>query len=398
MSEGRSILITGGTGSFGRAMVAELLAKHAPRRLVIFSRDETKQYEMAQEFRTLDYPCLRYFIGDVRDLERLKQAMSGIDTVIHAAAMKHVPIAEYNPFECIRTNILGAENVIHAAISCGVAKVLALSTDKAANPINLYGATKLAADKCFIAGNHLAADKLTRFSVVRYGNVIGSRGSVVVHFQKLLARGERTLPVTDARMTRFWITLDHTVQFVLKSLDTMRGGELFVPKIASMKLVDLARALGPDCELVESGIRAGEKLHEVLLPLEESRLTYEYDDHYTVYPAVHLWNGGERGVENGEVGRPVEHEFEYASNTNDKWLSGEQLLKILDGKALGDGAELQTGARAKGPAAGDKHPKSNGTRPELQGLGGAAQLKRSAQDSAPKELGESTSSGSVSGA
>lgn len=329
MLQGCSILITGGTGSFGKAFVREVLANYKPKRLVIFSRDEMKQYEMAQEFRTEDHPALRYFIGDVRDVDRLRRAMYGIDTVVHAAAIKHVPIAEYNPFECIRTNIGGAENVISAAIDCNVERVIALSTDKAANPINLYGATKLASDKCFVAANHLAGGRGTRFSVVRYGNVIGSRGSVVEHFKKCVSRGDKILPITDKRMTRFWLTLDRGVRFVIERLSTMQGGELFVPKIKSMRILDLAQTLGPDCELVESGIRPGEKLHEVLLPQPESRQTLEFKDHYTVHPSFDWWSRDEHTMEDGVLGHPVPDEFEYASDTNSEWLSPDELLELV---------------------------------------------------------------------
>ncbi len=329
MLQGSSILITGGTGSFGKAFVRKVLADHNPKRLVIFSRDEMKQYEMAQQFRSEDHPALRYFIGDVRDAERLRRAMYGIDTVVHAAAIKHVPIAEYNPFECIRTNVGGAENVISAAIDCGVERVIALSTDKAANPINLYGATKLAADKCFVAANHLAGGRKTRFSVVRYGNVIGSRGSVVEHFKKCVDRGDRVLPITDRRMTRFWLTLDRGVQFVIDRLSSMHGGELFVPKIKSMRITDLALTLGPECELVETGIRPGEKLHEVLLPQPESRQTLEFKDHYTVHPSFDWWSREDHVVEDGEEGQQVPDEFEYASDTNADWLSPDELLTLL---------------------------------------------------------------------
>src|SRR5262245_34311586 len=268
MLDDRAILVTGGTGSFGKAFVREVLRRNRPRRLVVFSRDEQKQYDMAHRFPREEFPCLRYFIGDVRDVQRLKRAMDGIDFVVHAAAMKHVPIAEYNPFECIRTNIGGAENVINAAIECGVQRVLALSTDKAANPINLYGATKLASDKCFVAANHLSASSGTRFAVVRYGNVMGSRGSVVEYFSELVRNGARRLPITDRRMTRFWITLRQGVEFVLDRLDAMHGGELFVPKIPSMRIVDMAEGLGPGCEVEEVGIREGEDQHERVPPVD----------------------------------------------------------------------------------------------------------------------------------
>ena len=324
-----SILVTGGTGSFGKAFTREALRRYAPRRLVIFSRDEQKQYEMAQIFSPTEYPCLRYFIGDVRDQGRLRRAMDGIDTVVHAAAMKHVPIAEYNPFECIRTNIGGAENVINAAIDGGVKRVIALSTDKAANPVNLYGATKLASDKCFVAANHLAASSGTRFSVVRYGNVMGSRGSVVEYFQKLVAAGATKLPITDHRMTRFFITLKQGVEFVLERLDHMVGGELFIPKIPSMKIVDLARAIGPQCELEEIGIRPGEKLHEVLLPYDEAKNTLEFSDHFTVHPVFSWWNREANAVDKGEKGRVLKRNYKYASDTNDQWLAPEELLRLL---------------------------------------------------------------------
>lgn len=327
---GRSILITGGTGSFGKRFVREVLLNHAPARIVVLSRDEQKQHEMASELSPDEHPALRYFIGDVRDRDRLERAMYGIDTVVHAAAMKHVPIAEYNPFECIRTNVGGAENVIAAAIDCGVERVIALSTDKAANPINLYGATKLAADKCFIAGNAFAGGRKTMFSVVRYGNVVGSRGSVVEHFQRLVEAGVSVLPITDERMTRFWITLPRGVRFVLDRLATMRGGELFIPKIKSMRIIDLARVIAPDCDLEPTGIRPGEKLHEILLPREEARQTFEYSDHYTVHPNFDWWEGEENRIEAGERGEPVPDEFEYASDTNDEWLTEAELVAMLE--------------------------------------------------------------------
>ncbi len=330
MFDDRSILVTGGTGSFGRSLTRELLTRYEPRRLVILSRDEQKQYRMAQEFSPDEHPALRYFIGDVRDGDRLRRAMDGIDYVVHAAAMKHVPIAEYNPFECIRTNIGGAENVINASIDCGVKRVIALSTDKAANPINLYGATKLASDKCFVAANHLAGPGGTRFSVVRYGNVMGSSGSVVEYFQKLLDEGVRELPITDARMTRFWITLKEGVQFVLDRMAAMSGGELFIPKIPSMRIVDLAEAMGgPHITWKEVGIRPGEKLHEVLLPYDEARNTLEFASHYTVHPAFNWWKREDHQVESGERGRAVQRDFQYRSNTNPWKLTREELLSTL---------------------------------------------------------------------
>jgi len=329
MLDDRSLLVTGGTGSFGRALIRAVLKHHRPKRLVVFSRDEQKQYRMAQELTPEEHPCLRYFIGDVRDRERLRRAMDGIDFVVHAAAMKHVPIAEYNPFECIRTNIGGAENVINAAIDSGVERVLALSTDKAANPINLYGATKLCSDKCFVAANHLAASSGTRFSVVRYGNVIGSRGSVVEHFQRLVHKGVATLPITDERMTRFWITLAQGVEFVLDRLTHMKGGEIFVPKIPSMRLVDLARAIGPQCRLETVGIRPGEKLHEVLIPHDEASHTLEYPRHYTVFPVWNRWQRPEERLDDGVPGRHVDADFHYWSKGNDWQLSGAELAELL---------------------------------------------------------------------
>ena len=329
MLNDRSILITGGTGSFGHALTYEILTRYKPRRLVLFSRDEQKQYRMAQRFSPEQYPCLRYFIGDVRDQGRLKRAMDGIDFVVHAAAMKHVPIAEYNPFECIRTNIGGAENVINAAIDTGVTRVIALSTDKAANPVNLYGATKLASDKCFVAANHLAAGGHTRFSVVRYGNVMGSRGSVIEHFQRLVAQGATELPITDARMTRFWITLRKGVDFVLERLQEMAGGEIFVPKIPTMSIEDLAQAIGPGLKTREIGIRPGEKLHEVLIPFDESRNTLEFPNHYTVYPAFNWWKVEEHLFDQGEEGAPVGQNFQYRSNSNAWRLAPGDLAALL---------------------------------------------------------------------
>jgi UDP-N-acetylglucosamine 4,6-dehydratase len=329
MLHDRAILITGGTGSFGRAFVRTALERHRPRRLVVFSRDEQKQYEMAQELPPGEFPCLRYFIGDVRDRDRLRRAMEGIDTVVHAAAMKHVPIAEYNPFECIRTNVGGAENVIHAAIDQGVERVIALSTDKAANPINLYGATKLASDKCFVAANHLSGESGPRFSVVRYGNVVGSRGSVVPFFKKLIREGRSELPITDRRMTRFFITLRRGVDFVMDRLEAMAGGELFIPKSPSMKIVDLADAVAPGCKTYEVGIRPGEKLHEVLLPYDEARHTLEFPTHYTVEPAFHWWKREEHLIDGGHEGRPVPEDFKYRSNDNAPYMKAAELRRML---------------------------------------------------------------------
>ena len=285
--DNKSILITGGTGSFGKHYVKDILKKYKPKRVVIYSRDELKQFEMAQIYNA---DCMRYFIGDVRDKDRLTEAMRGIDYVIHAAALKQVPAAEYNPMECIKTNIYGAENVIQAAMSNMVQKVIALSTDKAANPINLYGATKLASDKLFVAANNLAGDRGTRFSVVRYGNVVGSRGSVVPFFQKLINKGVKSLPITDERMTRFWITLQQGVDFVLKNFERMQGGEIFVPKLPSMKITNLAKAMAPNLNRYIIGIRPGEKLHEIMCPADDSHLTIEFDDHFVITPSIKFFS------------------------------------------------------------------------------------------------------------
>ena len=323
---GKKILITGGTGSFGRQFVRSVLERFEPARLVIFSRDELKQHEMQQEI-PMGGP-VRYFIGDVRDESRMEMALRDIEIVIHAAAMKQVPTAEYNPFECVRTNIHGAENVVNAAMKAGVQKVLALSTDKAANPINLYGASKLASDKIFIAANHLSGIDGPSFSVVRYGNVLGSRGSVVPLFKRLIEEGKTTLPITDPEMTRFWITLDQGIDFVLNSLGKMIGGEIFVPKLPSMRMAELARAMLPGCEFEEIGIRPGEKLHEVMVPLDDARNTLEYDDHFVIEPAFHFWSRDYYTAENGGVS--VAHDFEYNSATNSQWLSAEELHSILN--------------------------------------------------------------------
>lgn len=324
MFDEKSILITGGTGSFGKKYVKTLLSKYKPSRLVIFSRDELKQYEMQQEFNA---PCMRYFIGDVRDQQRLVQAMRGVDYVIHAAALKQVPAAEYNPMECIKTNIHGAENVIHAALENEVDKVIALSTDKAANPINLYGATKLASDKLFVAANNMAGGHRTKFSVVRYGNVVGSRGSVVPFFQKLIQEKATHLPITDERMTRFWIGLQQGVDFVLKNFERMHGGEIFVPKIPSVRIVDLAKAMAPNMAHKVVGIRPGEKLHEVMCPTDDSHLTIEFDDHYVISPTISFSSRNNNFSVNrlGEKGKAVEQGFEYHSGTNPVFLSLEQI-------------------------------------------------------------------------
>lgn len=322
---GKSILITGGTGSFGQKFIETVLALYKPARLIVYSRDELKQYEMAQRFGPEKYPAMRYFIGDVRDRDRLSLAMRGVDYVIHAAALKHVPIAEYNPMECIRTNVDGAENVVRAAMDMGVQKVVALSTDKAANPINLYGASKLASDKIFIAANNITGAAGTRYSVVRYGNVVGSRGSVIPFFQKIIAEGIDHLPITDARMTRFWITLDQGVHFVLSSLEMMQGGEVFVPQIPSMKMTDLARVMAPGLPQKIIGIRPGEKLHEVMVPADDGRNTIKLDDRYIIKPSFHFWNTGDAYA----TASAVPEDFYFASDNNTEWLDEAGLKALL---------------------------------------------------------------------
>lgn len=327
MFNGKNILITGGTGSFGKKYTKILLENYKPNKIIIYSRDELKQYEMAQEY---NHPSMRYFIGDVRDADRLKKATKDVDFIIHAAALKHVPIAEYNPMECIKTNIYGAQNVIDAAIENGVSKIIALSTDKAANPVNLYGATKLASDKLFVAANNLVGSQDTQFSVVRYGNVIGSRGSVVPYFKKLLRDGTKFLPITDEKMTRFMITLEDGVNFVLKNFERMQGGEIFVPKIPSMKIVDLADAMAPNLERKIIGIRPGEKLHEIMCPADDSHLTFEFDDHFVIAPTITFTN--KRDYDHniiGEIGIKVAQGFEYNSGNNKEWLEKEELLKLI---------------------------------------------------------------------
>lgn len=324
--EGKSILITGGTGSFGRAFVKKVLNECKPKRLIVYSRDELKQYEMAQEFNEKDYPCMRYFIGDVRDQARLSMAFKGVDYVIHAAALKHVPAAEYNPMECIRTNVNGAENVVNAAINNNVRQVIALSTDKAANPINLYGASKLASDKIFVAANNISGAGGCRFSVVRYGNVVGSRGSVIPFFQKLIESGAEALPITDKRMTRFWITLPQSVDFVLSCLDMMQGGEIFVPRIPSMNIVDLAKAMAPGKELNYIGIRPGEKLHECMIPCDLAPNTLKFKDRYIITPSFAFWDCGSCDALGGEA---VEDGFSYESDKNDEWLDQDGLQRLL---------------------------------------------------------------------
>jgi len=318
------ILITGGTGSFGKKYTKTLLERYKPKKIIIYSRDELKQFEMQQVF---DDNCMRYFIGDVRDSERLGQAMKDVDYVIHAAALKQVPAAEYNPMECIKTNIHGAENVIKAAIANDVKRVTALSTDKAANPINLYGATKLASDKLFVAANNMAGGHPTRFSVVRYGNVVGSRGSVVPFFKKLIEEGADHLPITHMDMTRFWITLQQGVDFVLKNFERMYGGEIFVPKIPSARMTDLAKSLAPDLPQKVIGIRPGEKLHEVMCPADDSHLTMEFDDHFVLSPSITFLERNNDFSTNliGEKGRPVKQGFEYNSGKNEHFLNIEEL-------------------------------------------------------------------------
>ena len=319
MLQNKTVLVTGGTGSFGKKFIKRAL-EIGSKKVIIFSRDELKQYEMKQEFN--NDPRLRFFIGDVRDADRLYRAFDGVDIVIHAAAMKHVDACEYNPFEAVKTNINGAQNIIEAAIDCGVEKVIALSTDKACAPVNLYGATKLASDKLFVAANSYVGDKPTSFAVVRYGNVVGSRGSVVPFFKKVRETG--IVPITDARMTRFWITLDQGVQFVLDSLERMHGGEIFVPKIPSMNIMDLAKAIAPECKIEIVGIRPGEKLHEAMIMEDDARHTLEYDKYYVIYPQFPFWS---KTLAEGGVKLP--EGFEYTSDKNNEWLTIEQLKELV---------------------------------------------------------------------
>lgn len=326
MFENKSVLITGGTGSFGNQFLRSLFQFHDPKRVVIYSRDEFKQFQMAQVFTD---PRIRFFVGDVRDGKRLKMAMEGIDYVVHAAALKQVPIAEYNPMECIKTNVFGAENVIQASLEQGVEKVIALSTDKAANPINLYGATKLVSDKLFTAANNITGKKITRFSVVRYGNVVGSRGSVLPFYKELLQRGATELPVTDSRMTRFWITLPQGVAFVFKAFQRMKGGEVFVPKIPSVRIVDLVESMSPGIKRKITGIRPGEKLHEIMCPEEGALNTIEFHDHYVIKPTINFNFEVDYYKNNlGEQGVPVKDGFEYHSGNNPWFLSIEELEEL----------------------------------------------------------------------
>lgn len=328
MFNGKSVLVTGGTGSFGKKFIRTLFQCCQPKRVVVFSRDELKQFEMQQMFTA---PEMRFFIGDVRDRERLVQAMRGIDYVVHAAALKQVPAAEYNPTECIRTNIGGAENVIHAALENGVERVIALSTDKAANPINLYGATKLVSDKLFVAANNIAGGHDTRFAVVRYGNVVGSRGSVVPFFRKLIAEGVTELPITDPRMTRFWITLQQGVDFVLKNFERMQGGEIFVPMIPSATIMDLAAAMAPHLPTRIIGIRPGEKLHEIMCPKDDSHLTLEFADHYVIRPTILFTSLTDFTANSlGETCKPVPDGFEYTSGNNQHFLTRDDLSLFLE--------------------------------------------------------------------
>lgn len=327
MFNNKNILITGGTGSFGKQFVKTLLERYKPNKIIVYSRDELKQYEMAQRFND---KAMRYFIGDVRDLPRLQKAMRDVDFVVHAAALKHVPIAEYNPMECIKTNIMGAQNVIDACIDNGVKKVIALSTDKAASPINLYGASKLASDKLFVAANNIIGKASTRFSVVRYGNVLGSRGSVVPYFQKLIDSGAASLPITDPNMTRFWITLQEGVDFVINSFMRMHGGETFVPKIPSMQMSEMAHAMAPHLKQEIIGIRPGEKLHEVMCPQNDAHLTLEFKDHYVIEPTIQFAQKVDFTTNAlGEKGVKVPCGFEYSSEKNTHWLSREELLEKI---------------------------------------------------------------------
>ncbi|MBL1140612.1 MAG: UDP-N-acetylglucosamine 4,6-dehydratase (inverting) [Proteobacteria bacterium] len=329
MFNNKRILITGGTGSFGKEYIRTILARYTPAKIIVYSRDELKQYDMQKEFNDGQ---VGFFIGDVRDRDRLTMAMRGVDYVIHAAALKHVPVAEYNPMEVIKTNIYGAENVIHAALQNNVKKVIALSTDKAATPINLYGATKLCSDKLFVAANNLVGtDRETRFSVVRYGNVVGSRGSVVPYFQELIDENATHIPITDERMTRFWITLQDGVEFVLKNFQRMVGGEVFVPKIPSIRIIDLAKAMAPNMPIKITGIRPGEKLHEVMCPQDDSHLTIEFDDHYVISPSITFWSREDDNYKKNnlnEIGESVDTGFCYSSDTNQYYLSNDEILEF----------------------------------------------------------------------
>jgi len=328
MLNGKNILITGGTGSFGKQFVRTILKKYQPNKIIIYSRDELKQFEMAQKFND---KSMRYFIGDVRDLPRLQKAMKGVDFVVHAAALKHVPIAEYNPMECIKTNVMGAQNIIDACLDNNVKYTIALSTDKAASPANLYGASKLVSDKLFVAANNLTGAHEIKFSVVRYGNVLGSRGSVIPFFKNLIAEGAVSLPITEPNMTRFWITLQEGVNFVLTNFERMQGGEIFVPKIPSMKMTDMAQAIAPTLKQEIIGIRPGEKLHEVMCPQDDSHLTLEFKDHFVIKPSITFSSPIDFTKNNlNESGVSVKQGFEYNSKDNTIWLSHEELLQKLE--------------------------------------------------------------------
>lgn len=325
MLNDKTILITGGTGSFGKKFTKRVFDEYNPKKIIIYSRDEYKQFLMQKTFEEYTEK-IRYFIGDVRDEKRLSRAFDGVDVVIHAAALKQVPTAEYNPIEAVKTNIHGAENIINSAIDKGVKKIIALSTDKAVNPINLYGATKLVSDKLFIAGNAYVGDKDTSFSVVRYGNVSGSRGSVIPFFKSLIDQKKNVIPITDYRMTRFWITLDEAVDMVIKSVEEAKGGELYVQKCPSFKVTDLAKAMKEDCEFEDVGIRPGEKLHEVMVTEEDSRTTYEYDNHFIIYPDFEWWEN----VNNRPGGKKVKDRFRYSSDNNKEWYSAKKIRELLD--------------------------------------------------------------------
>ncbi len=329
MFNSKNILITGGTGSFGKRMVKTILEQYKPNKLIVFSRDELKQFEMARIYSPEKYGCMRYFIGDVREQDRLYEAFHNVDYVIHAAALKQVPTAEYNPFEAIKTNVLGAQNVIRAAINQKVKKVIALSTDKAANPINLYGASKLCSDKLFIAGNAMSGEAKSIFSVVRYGNVVGSRGSVIPFFLEKKKGG--VIPVTDERMTRFFLTLQQAVDFVIRSLETMYGGELFVPKISSCKMTDIAKAIGPEAKIEYIGIRPGEKLHETMVPADEARHTLEFKDHFVIQPILDWWASKSNLIQKG--GKQCPDNFSYSSDTNPEWLSIKDIRNLIESGA-----------------------------------------------------------------
>ena len=332
MFNNKKILVTGGTGYFGKEFTKHIFKYYKPKSLIIFSRDEAKQYEMQQDFPKKKYKGLKFFIGDVRDYSRLNMAFKEVDYVIHAAALKHVPSAEYNPIECIRTNIYGAENIVKASIENNIEKVIALSTDKAANPINIYGATKLASDKLFIAGNNLVGKNQTRFSIVRYGNVFASRGSVVPFFRKLLVQNSKFIPVTDEKMTRFVISIDQAINFVFKSFSRMKGGEIFVPKAPSIRITDLAKAIAPNLKIKYIGIRPGEKLHEVLCPKDDARYIYDFKDHYVISPSITFFSKYNNFSKNklNQIGKMVPVNFEYKSENNEFYLNIKQIKNLLE--------------------------------------------------------------------